>query len=1142
MPEYLSPAVFVEEVDTGSKPIEGVSTSTTGMVGVTERGPAHVPILVTSFGEYQRIFGGYLNRALYPEPNNLFPHAAEGFFTNLGQRLYVVRALDVAGALRSSTVLYDRGENDIAETRLLRIADVGTGPLGTTLPYLLDTGDLDVIVPVGWIRIGEGSTAEYRQTLSLDTDEHVDLDLPLARTHDANAVVDEIVRTPIADPPLTDPPNFTLEVATVLDAEVIRVTDTAANTIDIVNLITAGTIELLEIGPMGQAEYRFATEATVISATVAEIRLAAPLALTHDAGTGVQPLDVTVAPANSDALETEAPAGDVLVFLNDDQGAFNTIANLVLIDGADVDRREVRRIGALGDFEISTGAYEDYGREMLIRVMATADTESAAGLISNDNEPNLNDTSLTIGDITNLEEGRVLRIDVGGVNQVDVIITAITPGVLPVGDVDFDRPLPTDFGMNEDIRQFLGFVLTADAAAGDTIIEVNRRVDVLEGNLLRIGDAPDDEYIQIDDIPNLDITAPPDPGNIVLTHPLGRDHPAGTIVYLQDDPVLGARQPTALVFNLAAGDDTLLVSDGTGYAVDDLIEMRNRQGERFYHRVSVAFAAAAAMDRRVILSNPPLRRSHAMGSFVLGRDQLLDIQALDAGIWGDRLRVAVRDEPEGLVRGTQLEQGEVSSNTVIRLNSALGVEEGTILEFSRDGAVVGALQKVDAIDRRTGEIILAAPGLDPDQNTALATGTNTLDVRSREFRLDVYLLRQPDPAVPTRNETVLDSEFFRYLSLDDRHPRHVENIIGDIDGELRDWDRRPRGESLYIRVRDINHPDQSIRLGPDLLVDVLPSGRIVPARRELRNGFDSLGTVSPNQINGTDSPEPEDRTGIQALRNYEDISLVAAPGRTDENIQRALIEHCEAERFRFAVLDGPEPPDDTLTDVQNLRQRYDTKYAAIYHPWLHINEPYPTNLAEIDKYAIPPAGHMIGVFARTDVERGVHKAPANEVVRGINGLERVLNKREHDILNPSPTNINVIRDFRENNRGIRVWGGRCITSDTDWKYVNVRRLLIFIEHSIERGLQWVVFEPNYEPTWARVVRTISNFLTVVWRNGALEGTVVEEAFFVKCDRTTMTQTDIDNGRLICHVGVAPVKPAEFVIIRIGLWTAHADSE
>jgi hypothetical protein len=263
------------------------------------------------------------------------------------------------------------------------------------------------------------------------------------------------------------------------------------------------------------------------------------------------------------------------------------------------------------------------------------------------------------------------------------------------------------------------------------------------------------------------------------------------------------------------------------------------------------------------------------------------------------------------------------------------------------------------------------------------------------------------------------------------------------------------------------------------------------------------------------------------------------PGRTSAEIQSALIDQCELNRFRFAVMDGPPPPNDDLADVQNQRQQFDTKYAALYHPWLLIDDPFPLNPTQIAKFPLPPSGHVVGVYARTDEDRGVHKAPANEVVNGILGLQRILNKQEQEILNPSPVNINVIRDFRVNDRGIRIWGGRVITSDTDWKYVNVRRLLIFIEKSVDIGLQWVVFEPNSDALWARVRRTIGNFLTTVWRNGALEGTKPEEAFFVKCDRTTMTQTDIDNGRLIVVVGVAPVKPAEFVIVRIGLFTAQA---
>jgi phage tail sheath protein FI len=236
---------------------------------------------------------------------------------------------------------------------------------------------------------------------------------------------------------------------------------------------------------------------------------------------------------------------------------------------------------------------------------------------------------------------------------------------------------------------------------------------------------------------------------------------------------------------------------------------------------------------------------------------------------------------------------------------------------------------------------------------------------------------------------------------------------------------------------------------------------------------------------GTDDPNLKIAPAC-GLRNLEEISIIACPGRTSVTMQNALINQCELMRYRFAVLDAQRPPNDAMADVQNQRQQYDTKYAALYHPWLLVPDPYSSSSIRIPDYAIPPSGHMVGVYARTDIERGVHKAPANEVVRGITGLQRLLNKEQQDILNPYPVNINVIRDFRDNNRGIRVYGGRVITSDSDWKYVNVRRLLIFIEASIDRGLQWVVFEPNAEPLWARVRRSISNFLTLVWRNGGLE--------------------------------------------------------
>ena len=285
-------------------------------------------------------------------------------------------------------------------------------------------------------------------------------------------------------------------------------------------------------------------------------------------------------------------------------------------------------------------------------------------------------------------------------------------------------------------------------------------------------------------------------------------------------------------------------------------------------------------------------------------------------------------------------------------------------------------------------------------------------------------------------------------------------------------------------------------------------------------GDDKLEDLSVDDFVGVDGGSGA-RTGIQALEDIEDIAIALVPGVWAGTVQSALIQHCEQLRYRFAILD---PQNDlTIEGIQTFREPIDTKYAALYYPWVEVRDP------SVKRTVIaPPSGHMAGIYARVDVERGVHKAPANEVIRGIEKISQDITKREQDVLNPK--NIDVLRFFP--GRGNRVWGARVVTSDSAWKYINVRRLFIFVEHSIDVGTQWVVFEPNDEPLWARVRQTITNFLTTVWRSGALQGGKADEAFFVKCDHTTMTQDDIDNGRLICQIGIAPVKPAEFVIFRI----------
>lgn len=299
-------------------------------------------------------------------------------------------------------------------------------------------------------------------------------------------------------------------------------------------------------------------------------------------------------------------------------------------------------------------------------------------------------------------------------------------------------------------------------------------------------------------------------------------------------------------------------------------------------------------------------------------------------------------------------------------------------------------------------------------------------------------------------------------------------------------------------------------------------------RITLANGSNgSLAEVTPDTFIGVDNGAGN-RTGIQSFIDNDVVSIIAVPGVTDSNVQLNLVAHCENLASRFAVLDMPQDCI-KVDDVIAHRNIVDSTYSAMYHPWLEVYDP-------LDKknVIIPPSGSVMGIYSRTDNTKGVHKAPANEVVRACTGLSIPFNKGEQDILNPK--GVNLIRSFP--GQGIRVWGARTTSSDPSWKYINVRRLFIFIEESIKANTNWVVFEPNTPELWDRVQRTINGFLTSLWRSGALAGTSESEAFFCNVDNTTMTKDDIDNGRLICVIGVAPVKPAEFVIFRISQKTGE----
>lgn len=290
---------------------------------------------------------------------------------------------------------------------------------------------------------------------------------------------------------------------------------------------------------------------------------------------------------------------------------------------------------------------------------------------------------------------------------------------------------------------------------------------------------------------------------------------------------------------------------------------------------------------------------------------------------------------------------------------------------------------------------------------------------------------------------------------------------------------------------------------------------------------------------------------LSQFEAIDEISMVLAPGITDKTSQKSIIDHCELLQNRVAILDAPESTEktDSTTGSKTYHPVFpepqgtsvlpgNSSYAAYYYPWIQVYDP-ATKAAHPEgdglRY-VPPSGHMAGLFARVDQQRGVHKAPANEVVYGAVGLRWNVSKAIQDGLNPD--GINVIRNLNGN---IRVWGARTLGGDAngEFKYINVRRLFCFLRDSIDRGLQWSVFEPNDLGLWAKIRRNLSAFLGTVWESGALFGATSAEAFYVKCDEETNPPAQRDLGQVTTEIGVAITRPAEFVIFKLGQWTASA---
>lgn len=459
--------------------------------------------------------------------------------------------------------------------------------------------------------------------------------------------------------------------------------------------------------------------------------------------------------------------------------------------------------------------------------------------------------------------------------------------------------------------------------------------------------------------------------------------------------------------------------------------------------------------------------------------------AKDPGAWGNKVTVKVTPSSRFKTQILAISAGEKVTKYQVKKASGLSV-----------GDVVALIDG----DKRTET---AVTGIDGD----LITLRDALD----ESAVDTELV--PSKVLCTQEANIEisydgQSEKYEFVSLNSNTPDHIVQKLS-------------KSELAAVSAKT---PEKEISLY-ELITGNKTGGEVTINLFGGSSG--TASALSSGDFIGEDKG-PGERTGIQAFIDNSDVSVMAVPGITDASVHMSLIEHCQNLGSRFAILDVPRDMK-SVNEIVDYRNIFDSAFAAMYHPWVKVFDPLTKNTA-----AIPPSGSAAGIYARSDNSRGVWKAPANEVVSACVGLDANYTTGEQDILNPK--GVNLIRSFP--GQGIRVWGARTLSSNPQWKYINVKRLFIFLEESIKANTNWVVFEPNDQILWLRVRRTIEVFLSGMWKNGAFAGGSESEAFFVDIGPNTMSKDDIDNGRLVCVIGVAPVKPAEFVVFRLTQKTAE----
>jgi phage tail sheath protein FI len=671
-------------------------------------------------------------------------------------------------------------------------------------------------------------------------------------------------------------------------------------------------------------------------------------------------------------------------------------------------------------------------------------------------------------------DGAIRLAAVPGLNQGDWVVlagnTSAEDEAVRIGPVPTAAPFnvpvttPPRFPHNSgnEVRR-----LTVEAT--NTVLVAGVRLAAAAGlaadAVVMLEEGPNTEFVQLQ-------AAPTGPDfDVTVTPSLRFTHASGTSLRRIEPPA--ATTTTTAASQLDATQ--LTVASTTGLAAGDVVELASGS-QTEYARLSGVDA-----PNNTLTVNRPLRYPHLSGTPVRRLTSVIGITAgpdlpdpdffPEPGAWGNEIRVRVQN---ATALKTTMAAAASAGDASIQLVTTNGIHAGTLLQLAGN--------RYASVTRVEGNRVFLEGGVPTGADIAATAPVTTL-----EFKLTIAWFGL--------------EEAFDQLSPDPRHPRYFVRQVNSSSAIAHLDDLR--GAGTAPTAADLPLPG-----------DWYPGG-----------GSDGLAGVGPGTFAGQDSDDADRRSGLFALLNAGDVSIVAVPGQTDPIVQSALIAHCESARYRFGVLDSLGGPTATLDAVQVQRSLFDSKYAALYYPWIQIFDTKENELV-----FAPPSGSVAGLYARTDTEVGVHKAPANAVLRQVTDLQFTIGKGQQDILNPR--GINAIRAFP--GRGIRVWGARTISSDSLWRYVNVRRLFNFLERSIDEGTQYAVFEPNDLPLWNRLKGSVGAFLRTVWRSGALQGAREEEAFFVKCGLgETMIQADIDAGRIIVLIGVAPVKPAEFVIFRIG---------